>query len=208
MPETTKLYHLAASPNCMKARIALRYKGIDYEPIAVNPNDRSEVIRISGQPLTPVLVHGNTVLFDSGAILRYLDANFRDTKPLFSADGRAMREIERWEAWGRSTAMAPVGIVFSQFFAETSDPAELRRASELAREAAGQIERQIGDGDWLVGDRMTAADVTAAPPLWYSMLEPRPEMDPIAAFFARHLQIGEGRDRTRAWVRKVMRHDH
>ncbi len=40
-------------------------------------------MRISGQHLTPVIEHGEVVLFDSAAILRYLDAAFRETPPLF-----------------------------------------------------------------------------------------------------------------------------
>jgi glutathione S-transferase len=109
-----KLYHLVGSPNCMKARIALAYKGLSYESNVIDPKDRSEVVKLSGQPFTPVLVHDDCVLFDSSAILRYLDANFRSTKPLFSSDYDTMRAIERMERFGRNELSEPIGIAFRQ----------------------------------------------------------------------------------------------
>ena len=71
MSDTIQLYDIAPSPNNMKARIALDYKGLAYERIPVDPEDRSVVIEISRQPLTPVLVHEGRAIWDSAAILRY-----------------------------------------------------------------------------------------------------------------------------------------
>ena len=48
----------------MKVRVALGYKGIAHEFRSIDPADRDGVVRLSGQHLTPVLVHGETVLFD------------------------------------------------------------------------------------------------------------------------------------------------
>jgi glutathione S-transferase len=208
MAETIKLYHLGASPNCMKARIALAYKGLAYESIVVDPKDRSEVVKVSGQPFTPVLVHDEYVLFDSSAILRYLDANFRATKPLFSSDYETMRAIERWERLGRNELSEPIGIAFRQLMSGTPVPAELARASALLNEHTGQLEARLREGDWLVGNAMTAADVVVAPAVHYGV-EPQHDVSgsPMLKFFADNLKLGAGRDKTRAWVRRVMAWD-
>jgi glutathione S-transferase len=208
MAQAIKLYHLAGSPNCMKARIALGYKGLAYESIVVDPKDRAEVIKISGQPFTPVLVHNECVLFDSSAILRYLDANFRSTKPLFSSDYDTMRAIERFERLGRNELSEPIGIAFRQLMSGAPVPAELARASALLNEHTGQIEARLREGDWLVGDAMTAADVIAAPAVHYGV-EPQHDVSgsPMLKFFADNLKLGAGRDKTRAWVRRVMAWD-
>ncbi len=208
MADAIKLYHLVGSPNCMKARIALAYKGLAYESVVVDPKDRSEVVRVSGQPFTPTLVHGGHVLFDSSAILRYLDANFRATKPLFSSDPDTMRGIERFERLGRNALSEPISIAFRQLMSGAPVPAELARASELLNEHTGPLEARLCEGDWLVGDAMTAADVVLAPAVHYGV-EPQHDVSgsPMLKFFADNLKLGAGRDQTRAWVRRVMAWD-
>jgi glutathione S-transferase len=210
MAEGIRLYNLKASPNNKKVRIALNFKGLPYESVAVDPKDRAPVVEVSGQPLTPVLVHRDTVVFDSAAILRYLDANLRDTPPLFSSDYATMKEIERWEhaARGEGDLAGPVGIAFKVFLSGGKGEDELKRASELLRPATERVERRLSESAWLVDGRMTAADVTAACALWYATLvEPLPEDNPFARFFFEHLQLGDDRDRTRDWVKRVIVHD-
>jgi glutathione S-transferase len=192
----------------MKARIALNYKEIPYTNISINPQDRSEVIKASGQPRTPVLVHEGRVVYDSAAILRYLDANFRNTRPLFSQDYATMGEIEKWEGLARWQIAESTGIIFGQYFAETKSRDEIDRASDLLHERTDAIEKRLRDNPWLVGDGMTAADVTAAPSIIYGMLSPEAaKLSPIHEFFAASLKLGDGRDKTRAWVQKVMVYD-
>ena len=55
--------------NNIKVRVGLGYKGLDYEFRRIEPGDREEIVRVSGQHLTPVLAHGETVLFDSARLL-------------------------------------------------------------------------------------------------------------------------------------------
>ena len=67
------LHELTGSPNSVKARIALGYKGLKYDrkPVELSdfPGNRDSVVKLSRQPRLPVLQHGQTVIFDSGAIL-------------------------------------------------------------------------------------------------------------------------------------------
>ena len=48
--------------NNLKVRVALLHKGIEHEFRTIDPADRSKVREVSGQFLTPVMVHGTTVL--------------------------------------------------------------------------------------------------------------------------------------------------
>jgi len=207
MTAPVRLYDLAPSPNSMKVRIALNLKDIRFEKTPVASNDRAEVLRVSGQPLTPVLQHGDTILFDSAAILRYIDANFHTGPRLFSTDYAEMKQIEQWESIGRRELTEPISLVFGQLMAGKNDPAVLERASRLMNEQTAGIEEALGKGDWLVAGRMTAADITIAPDVHYGMLPAAPEAGPVHQFFAQSLKLGPGRDRTRAWVRRVMAYD-
>jgi len=207
MPDSLRLYDLAPSPNNMKVRIALTYKNLPFERIPVNPQDRTEVLRVSGQPCAPVLVHGDRVIFDSGSILRYLDANFRRTPSLFSSDAATLGEIEEWEVFVRHDLSKPVRSIFRQFLAAEKDPSEPGRASRLLNDLTGRIEDVLATRKWLVGDVMTAADVSAAPFLFYGMVPPGADAHPIPRFFSERLKLGEKFERTRDWVTRVMSYD-
>jgi glutathione S-transferase len=202
------LFDLAASPNNMKARIALNFKGLPFKKIPVDPMDRSPIVEASGQPLTPVMLHGDTVVYDSRAILRYLDTNFRDTPPLFSSDKETMSEIERLEKYARNALSQGVGIVFAQALSGNPDLDACGNASDMLHEASAMLEERLQGSDWLVDDRLTAADVTAAPIVFLGMLPPEiGRTGPIAQFFVDNFELGEGRERTRTWAMRVMAYD-
>ena len=209
MSTRLKLYDLAPSPNNMKARIALNYKEIPFEKIPVSmESDRSEVIKVSGQPLTPVLVDGDRVVWDSAAILRYLEGNFRSTRPIFSTDYNTVHEIEDWENLGRTALLKSVGMAFGQFFAPQKDAAVTAQASAMLQENTARIEERLAKGSWLVGDQMTAADISCAPMAFYGMLTAgQAAISPLHKFFYDSLKLGGGRDKTRAWVGRVMAYD-
>ena len=69
-----KLYQLERCPWCAAARQGLANVGVEYEVVEV-PRERElrhEVVEVSGQPLVPVIVDGDTVVWDSRRIVRYL----------------------------------------------------------------------------------------------------------------------------------------
>jgi len=187
--------HGFETSNNMKVRVALGFKDIPYEFRAIEPADRTEIVRLSGQHLTPVLVHGDRVLFDSAAILRYLEANFRNRPPLFGSSHGEQWAIEDLELFARTTLAGPMmEIVHHRVSGGTvDDEMQARCAGAFAGAAATLIEKMAGR-DWLVGDRMSAADVTAAP-VMYRIRAAR-LFDPPA-----------GVDAIDGWVNRVMAFD-
>ncbi len=155
--------HGFETSNNMKVRVALGFKEIPYEFRSIDPADRTEIVRLSGQHLTPVLVHDDRVLFDSAAILRYLEANFRDRAPLFGTSHGEQWAIEDLELFARATLAGPLMEIVHHRVSggEVDDAMRARCAGEFARAASTLIEALSGR-EWLVGDRMSAADVTAA----------------------------------------------
>lgn len=149
--------------NNMKVRVALGYKGIPYEFRTIRPSERAEIVRVSGQFLTPVMVHGEAVLFDSAAILRYLEATFPDTPKLFGSSHAEQWAIEDHELFARAILAGPMmEIVHTRVVGgEVDDAMHARCSARFAAESATLADRLDGR-DWLVGDSMTAADVTAA----------------------------------------------
>lgn len=199
------LYELPPSPNSIKVRLALGLKGIECVRQAINPADRAEVVKLSGQPLTPVLTDAGKVIYDSYAILRYLDANFRDQGPrLYSSERAAIQTIETWELFARCELGEVIGLIFGQLFAPSVDPAVITRANALFAERAAKLEAALDPGPYLCGAELNAADLTAAPFAYYGTLDPaQVPAGSIEAFFAAHLRLPEA-PRTRAWIERVM----
>jgi len=73
-----KLYHLESCPFCILVSRKLDELGLKYEKIDVPAprHLRTEVIKVSGQPLVPVLVDGNVVLDDENKIIEYLESKY------------------------------------------------------------------------------------------------------------------------------------
>ena len=154
--------HGFETSNNMKVRIALGYKEIPYTFRTIDPADRSEIVRLSGQHLTPVMLHGDRVLFDSAAILRYLDANFRDRPSLFGSTRDEQWAIEDQELFARSALAGPMmELVHHRVAGGTIDEAMQSRCQAAFAAAAATLADALGAREWLVGDRMSAADITA-----------------------------------------------
>ncbi|ANM30361.1 hypothetical protein ABI59_13440 [Acidobacteria bacterium Mor1] len=161
MSATISVYGFETSNN-MKVRIALGYKGIDYAYTEVDPGDRAELLRLTGQFLTPVMVHGERTLFDSAAILRYLDANFLETPRLFGGSVAEQWEIEDWELFARHTLAAPLmELVHTQKTGGAVDDAMRQRCAAGFAQATSTLIEALQGREWLVGDSMTAADIHA-----------------------------------------------
>ncbi len=209
-----RLFEIPPSPNNIKVRVAMNYKGIPFERIPLPRDasgkdlDRTAVIAATRQPLTPSIEHEGRTLFDSAAILRYLEANFPGTPPLFSSDIETLRAIEGEERWARSVLSAPFTTVIRMFFSGQIDAAEVEKANGEFQKVTGRIETTLAKSPWLVGESMTAADVTAAPYVFGAMIPAEAAaMGGPVAFLHENFRLGEGRERTRAWVGKVMAYD-
>lgn len=103
-----RLYHFMACPYCEQVRLALARARIAYESCEIDPADRREVQRISGQSKVPVLVMPDgEVLFESERILRWVAAQVR---PNARRDRRSPRSVLialLWLLAGHATTAAP-----------------------------------------------------------------------------------------------------
>lgn len=181
--------------NNFKVRVALGYKGIPYQLHRIDPADRTEIVRLSGQFLTPVMVHGGTVLFDSAAILRYLDANFPETPKLYGRDRNEQWSIEDWERFGRAELAAGMLRLVHHRVAGGADDPQLRAAAAASYAAAvATLAGRLRGRRWLVGEQLSAADITCAAVVFrigVSEVLPQP---PAAGELA-------------GWIERVMVHD-
>lgn len=71
VPAVIRLYRAPFSTNVERVALALAHKGLAVESIIIDYSDRSEVERVSGQELVPVIEDNGTVVIDSMEIVRY-----------------------------------------------------------------------------------------------------------------------------------------
>ena len=176
--------HGFETSNNIKVRIALGFKEIPYTFHTIDPADRADILRLSGQRLTPILVHGDRVLFDSAAILRYLEANFRGRGPLFGTSLAEQWTIEDLELFARHTLAAPMmEIVHHRVSGGKIDDAMQARCAGAFTEAASTLMANLAGREWLVGGSMSAADVTAAAVMYRirqaKLIDPPPGMEEL-----------------------------
>jgi glutathione S-transferase len=186
-----KLYHIDSCPFCEKVRLALALEGLEYDSCLIDPNDRSEVQRVSGQGKVPVLVEEDgTVILESNRIMQRL----------VSAAGSALVPSSRrdqaltWVLVDRADALlAPIcyrlGRGRDPDGNELSDE-DLNVLRRRLREELAVMEGILERGPFLFGDRATVADVAA-----HAFLNrlPDAELEPLMS----------GLDRAAGWYERV-----
>ena len=108
-----RLYRFPFSTNVERVALALAHKGIEVESVWVDPADRSEVVRISGQELVPVLVDGDRVVADSTAILEHLEERFPE-RPLYPADPARRAELRLFVDWFNRVWKRPPNLIVAE----------------------------------------------------------------------------------------------
>ena len=189
-----RCYRIPFSTNVERVALAAGRKGIEIDWIDVDPDDRSPVIVVSGQPLVPVLVVGDEVVADSPRILDWLEARFPDP-PLLPQDPARRAEVRIFADWfNRVWKTFPNGINDG-----TGDRAE--QSAQMA--GAVELFEELLDRRDFLFDEFGLADVTAFPFLKYASLGPRPgDSDAFHAVLAEHMPLRPDSP-LHAWVARI-----
>ena len=181
------------SPYVRKVRVAVREKGLDVEEILDVPWNKDTVATVHN-PLgkVPVLVldDGGTV-FDSSIIVEYLDTVAEPR--LIPADPSARVAVRQLEVLCDGINDAVVLAVLETMRVENLQSQDwITRQMEKVDAGLKELARQAPDEGWLVGDHLTAADITAGCALGYLSLRfpdhPWRERHPELAAFSDKLE--------------------
>ena len=138
------------------------YSREDYGRQFNNTQDAA-YLKLNPNGKVPTLVDGDTVIWESNTILRYLATKHRkDT--LYPTDPAARTDVERWMDW----LLAAVNYQYVQVFKDSKKAANERAVTfeADAKELAAQL--SILDGAlvgkaWVAGKDFTIADVALGP---------------------------------------------
>lgn len=144
-----KLYSGPLSLFTAKVRIALDEKDLDYERVEVgwSLKDRYEphhpdVVALNPKRQVPVLVDGDTVVYDSTLILEYLEDAYPEPS-LRPADPATRAACRQWEAWGDEILFAEVWKLIDAGFYPSADAAAANAELAAARETIAGLYRDL-----------------------------------------------------------------
>lgn len=197
-----RLYRIPFSTNVERVGLALAHKGLEVESVWVDPADRSEVVRVSGQELVPVLVDGDRVVADSTAILEHLEERFPE-RPLYPADPARRAELRLFVDWFNRLWKRPPNEIVEE---EAKTEPDRDRIAALEAELAGSLprfEELLTGRDFLLGDELSAADVAVFPFLRYALLWEDGDPDRFHEVLRDALRLDGRFPRLEAWIRRI-----
>jgi glutathione S-transferase len=197
-----RLYRANFSTNAERVALALAYKGIEVESKYIDYADRSEVQRVSGQGLVPVLVDGDTIVVDSMRIVQYLD-DLVPAPPLFPRDDARYAEMMIFIDWFNRVWKLVPNRIEAELAAEQPDHmliVALGREMTLAMEG---FEALLTGRQYLMGDEFSAADCAAFPFLKYAAKRDPADGEAFHRVLDEYQQLGDEHFRLRSWIKRV-----
>ena len=166
-----ELYCFGESGNAYKCALALTLTATPWHPRFVdffNGETRTPEFRaVNEMGEVPVLVDGQNVLTQSGAILLHIVAK---TGQLTGATPFARNEVLRWLLWDNHKLSTQIGTVR---FLMNFLPADKRPEGVVPflqgrlKAAYGVLNTHLTQRDWIVGEHVTIADLSCCGYLYY-----------------------------------------
>jgi glutathione S-transferase len=196
-----RIWRIPFSTNVERVALALGHKGLTAEWVDVDPDDRSEVERISGQLLVPVLELDGRVIVDSTAIIEALE-RLEPEPPLYPANPARRAEVEIFVDWfNRIWKRAPNELEAELTKAEPDREAAERLGDEIAG-ALSRFESLLEGRDYLFGG-FGVADCIAFPFLKYAVLYDPADEELFHRILVEHQRLGGRYPRLEAWIQRV-----
>lgn len=181
-----RIHGLALSPYVRAARMGAAEKGLQAELIGIDEGGLKGPDHLALHPFgrMPVLEHGDFRLYETQAILRYVD-RIGTGPSLTPADPRL--EARMNQLCGILDAYffpnACVGIAFNRLvaplFGIPVDETKIAASIPKAEIALAELARLLGDQAYLAGPDLSLADIMIAPQV--SFLNTAPEGKPLVA---------------------------
>ncbi len=158
-PAITLVSH-ALCPYVQRIAIALAEKGVPHDRITVDlANKPGWFLALSPLGRTPILKVGEATLFESAAILEFLEET--QPHPLHPADPVERARHRAWIGFGSECLSDIAGF----YTAPASGTLQRKAAALHARFRV--MEGQLGPGPWFAGERFSLVDAVFAPVFRY-----------------------------------------
>ena len=187
------LWGRLSSCNVQKALWALEEVGVDYERIDAGGDwgglDDPAYLALNPHGRIPTLVDGDTVVWESDAIVRYLAAKY-GAGSLWPEAPEVRAAADQWMAW-TAASLYPDWIELFWKLVRTPpakrDPATTTRLLAATAKRFEVLDRHLKTGGYMAGNTFTMADIPAGMMLyrWFEMDIVRPDTPHVEAWYAR-----------------------
>jgi glutathione S-transferase len=167
------IHSIPGSPFGRAVLVALEEKGLPYRfaPVAPGTMRTSEHLACHPFGRVPYLEHGDFTLYETAAILRYVDRVLPEPKltPANPQDAARMDQLMNVNDWylfqGVSNVIAFQRIVRPRLMGLDPDEEAIAAAMPKAHVVFNELSRLLGRNANFVGESITLADVVLAPQL-------------------------------------------
>lgn len=167
---TRTLYFVSGSPFAWRAMLALALKGLDYSAVELHGSKGEtktpEHLARNPRGKVPVLVDGDVTVYESIAVLAYLDKAYPE-KPLFGEtpveSALIWQRVMEVDAYLGAALVGAVRPMFTQTFAGKED--EINEHFANIREEIATVTGWLAGNDFMAGGTPSAVDATLYPPL-------------------------------------------
>ncbi|HTX24609.1 MAG TPA: glutathione S-transferase family protein [Steroidobacteraceae bacterium] len=164
------VYWGSGSPYSWRVLLALEYKRLPYVShllqFSKQEHKSPQILALNFRGRVPILKDGSYVVFESLAVLYYLDLKYPEP-PIFGRTpeeaGVIMRVICEYQSYADEHLMKLVRAFFSAHPPARYD--ELATSMHVVASEARSIEARLARSDWVVGESFSAADIVIFPAL-------------------------------------------
>jgi len=167
------IHGVPGSPFLRAVQMGLEEKQVPHRVKALAPGEMKSEAYLTKHPFgrVPLFEHGDLTLYETQAILRYIDDDFPEP-PFEPNDHRLaarMNQIIGINDWYFFPKVAAV-IVFQRIvgpvlLGTATDQAAIDAAMPMARVCIAELDRLLGTQPFLAGDSLSIADLMLAPQL-------------------------------------------
>jgi glutathione S-transferase len=200
------LYWGSGSPFSWRVLLALEHKRLRYDSQLLQfdkqEHQSPQMLRLNPRGRVPVLKDNDYVVFESVAVLYYLDVKYPEF-PIFGLTpeeaGVIMRVICEFQAYAEPALAQITEAIFADRVAPQLD--ELTDAMHIVAREARTIEGRLSKEQWIVGEHYTATDMVIFP--WIQLLRRALDRDAGAELRARFLPMDRNYPALARWIARI-----
>ncbi len=200
------LYWGSGSPFSWRVLLALEHKGLQYESQLLHfdkqEHQSPQMLKLNPRGRVPVLKDGDYVVFESVAVLHYLEVKYPHA-PMFGVTpeeaGVIMRVICEFQAYAEPSLGKIVEAIFADRVATQID--DLTDAMHVVAREARTIEGRLSKEQWIVGANYSATDMVIFP--WIQLLRRALNRSSAAELGARFLPMERNYPALARWIARI-----